>query len=231
VGVVTADSLPGLRDASGGFDFLTHGDARCLLRGGCPELAFLDVIQPYPGIVGAELVAEYVKADLTTRPAGVAYTDPTGYQAVTLGFGMELMSDALLPNGYFTSGASDRVDLMANIMGYFGKEPTEPPTGIEDGEIFANRLGHARPNPFNPSTAIAFSLASESRVIIRVFDCAGRVVRTLVDAELEAGPHTSIWNGATDAGLRAASGVYFVRMEGTSNVGSFSEIGKAVMLK
>jgi len=165
-------------------------------------------------------------------PAGVAYTHPTlGYQTVNLGFGIEFMIGELLSNGHYTTGAPDRVDLMANIMEYFGKTPTGPGTGTDDGEVFANRLGHARPNPFNPVTTIDFSLASAGHTTIRIFDAAGRVVRTLVDSPVEAGPHTAVWDSTTDTGRRAASGVYFVRMEAEGRHVSYREARKLVLLK
>jgi len=165
-------------------------------------------------------------------PAGVAYTHPTmGYQSVNLGFGIEFMAGDLLPARVYATGAADRVDFMANIMEYFGKAPTGPGTGAENDGLFVTKLGHARPNPFNPRTTIAYSLAAESRVLLRVFDCAGRVVRTLVDADVEAGPHTAVWDGTTDTGNRAASGVYFVRMEVDGPAGTFREVRKAVLLK
>ena len=231
VGEVTVDSLPILRNYPAGFDFMTHDDNTCILRGGCPNLGYFDVIQPSRAIDGAETAVEYVRSDMTSLPAGVAYTDTSGYQTVTLGFGMEFMSHALLPDGHYASGASDRVDLMANIMEYFGRAPTGPGTGSEDNEMFVTKLSHARPNPFNPSTTIAYSLAGHSRVTIRVYDAAGRVVRTLVDSPVDAGPHMAVWDGTTDAGQRAASGVYFVKMEGSGDAGRFSKISKVVMLK
>ncbi len=120
-------------------------------------------------------------------PAGVAYTHPTiGYQTVNLGFGMEFMVGELERGVHYGSGAPDRVDLMANIMEYFGKTPTSPPTGADES-VFVNRLGHARPNPFNPSTTIEYSVAAESHVTVRVYDAAGRVVRTLVDGSVDGG--------------------------------------------
>jgi hypothetical protein len=144
-------------------------------------------------------------------PAGVAYTHPVmGYQTINLGFGVECMAGEILPDDYFTSGVSERTDLMANIMEYFGKAPTGPGTGTDDSLVFVNRLKHARPNPFNPATTIAYSLAGRSNVAIRVYDVAGRVVRTLVDGEVEAGEHVLVWVGTTDSGKHAASGVYFV---------------------
>lgn len=177
-------------------------------------------------------MAEYVTQSLDVWPAGVAYTNPTmGYQTVNLGFGVEFMAGDLLPTREYTSGASDRADLMASIMEYFGKLPTTTPTGSGSGSEFANRLDHARPNPFNPLTTVAFSLAAECHASIRVFDCAGRVVRTLVDAELEAGPHTVTWDGTTDTGIRAASGVYFIRMEAAGAGDAFRASRKLVLLK
>ena len=188
-------------------------------------------MQPGPAAEGAELVAEYVIADMTVWPAGVAYTHPTmGYQTVNLGFGMEFMIGELLPNGYYTTGAPDRVDLMANIMEYFGKTPYGPPTGTDES-VFANRLGHACPNPFNPVTTFEYSVAAKSNVTIRIYDAAGRVVRTLVDSSVEAGPHTVTWGGKTDAGQRAASGVYFIRMEAAGRHTSYREARKLVLLK
>lgn len=187
-------------------------------------------MQPVPAAIGAETAAEYLTQSAEIWPAGVAYTHPTmGYQSVNLGFGMEFMAGALLPDRVYSSGATDRIDFMANVMEYFGKPPATP-TGAEEGAVFANRLGHARPNPFNPSTTIEFSLATESRVDLRVFDCAGRVVRTLADTEFEAGPHTTTWDGTTDTGGRAASGVYFVKMEAGAT-GGFSATRKLVLLK
>ena len=224
------DSLPGLRDAAGGFDFMTFDDMECVIRGGCPELAYFDVIQPYYLAVGAETVAVYIKDDLTERPAGVAYTGEHGHQAVTLGFGMEFMSDELLPSGHFTSGASDRVDLMANIMEYFEKAPGGTPTGASDDELVAG-LSCAHPNPFGPSTTIRYVAPAGGRVSVRVYDLAGRVVATLVNEVVEPGGHVAVWDGTTDSDERAASGVYFVRLEVAGDAGTPAVARKLVLLK
>jgi hypothetical protein len=226
------DTLPVLRDAAGGFDFMTFGDGECHLWDAlCPYPYYFDVVQPDAAAEGAELVAEYVTSDMVVWPAGVAYTHPTmGYQTVNLGFGIEFMTGDLLPNGHYTSGASDRVDLMANIMEYFGKAPTEPPTGAENESMFVNRLGHARPNPFNPATTIEYSLAAAGHAKLRIYDLAGRLVRTLVDGNVEVGEHEVVWDGTTDSGIRAASGVYFLRTEAGAS-GDFRATRKLVLLK
>jgi hypothetical protein len=60
----------------------------------------------------------------------------------------------------------------------------------------------AGPNPtFGPST-LAFELESESHVTVRIYDAAGRLVQTVVDGPLGAGPHRLPWepqNGAAGA--------------------------------
>ena len=116
-------------------------------------------------------------------------------------------------------------------MEFLGESPTAPGTGTPDASAFVNRLTHARPNPFNPVTTIDYSLATGGRATIRVFDAAGRVVRTLVNSPVEAGPHTAVWDGTTDTGNRAASGVYFVKMETAGHAGAFRATRKLVLLK
>jgi len=83
------------------------------------------------------------------------------------------------------------------------------------------------PNPFNPSTAIAFYLPQRSHVRIDVYDVAGRLITTLVDETRPAGRHSVDWNGQDDAGRTAASGVYFYRMRADK----FEQTRKMVLLR
>ena len=86
------------------------------------------------------------------------------------------------------------------------------PTGIGDTPAVA-RLGQNYPNPFNPATSIPFSLARDGHVTLRVFDVSGRLVATLLDEQRAAGEHSARWNGRTDAGAIAPTGIYFVRLD------------------
>ena len=74
-------------------------------------------------------------------------------------------------------------------------------------------LGLNRPNPFNPSTAIAFELPEAGRVTLRIYDASGRAVRVLIDAELAPGRHSVRWDGGDDSGRHLGSGVYRCRIE------------------
>ncbi len=102
-------------------------------------------------------------------------------------------------------------------------------TGVVEGDgVLRNGLFSVYPNPFNPTTTIRYSVASEGPVSLRVFDIAGRVVRTLALKSVAPGEHEVVWDGTTDSGGRAASGVYFLRME-TADGAQFDR--KAVLLK
>lgn len=78
----------------------------------------------------------------------------------------------------------------------------------------ATELRGAAPNPFNPATAIRFTLRHGGPVDLAIYDLSGRLVRTLARGDrLAAGDHTMAWDGRSDAGKDLPSGVYLVRFE------------------
>jgi hypothetical protein len=83
------------------------------------------------------------------------------------------------------------------------------------------------PNPFNPTTTVAFELAASEPVTVRVFDVSGRLVKTLADGPFAGGTHQLQWNGYDNRGTRVASGIYFIRIESRS----YTATRRAVMLK
>ena len=74
-------------------------------------------------------------------------------------------------------------------------------------------LGAPWPNPFNPSVHVDLELATAGLVSARVYDMAGRLVRTLAAGPLAAGTHQLVWDGLTDGGSPAASGAYLLSVE------------------
>ena len=105
-------------------------------------------------------------------------------------------------NGGEYTGAG-RIDVRVDMTG----------TGITDvvGSVFSLRPGH--PNPFAGDTRMQLTLPTAERVLARVYNPAGRLVKTLVDAPLPAGEYFVPWDGTDERGMRVASGVYFVRLE------------------
>ena len=76
----------------------------------------------------------------------------------------------------------------------------------------AFELAHNRPNPFSPNPEIRFQLARTGPATLRIYDVAGRLVSSLVDGDLAAGPHVVSWAGTDRAHRAAASGIYFYRL-------------------
>jgi hypothetical protein len=84
------------------------------------------------------------------------------------------------------------------------------------------------PNPFNPSTTISFAVpAGGGAVTLRIYDIAGRLVRTLVDGHQPAGDQSVTWDGRDDQGRPAPSGIYRYRMTAPD----YSEQRSMVLLK
>jgi len=87
-------------------------------------------------------------------------------------------------------------------------------TGADD-EMSGPPLFHLRqnyPNPFNPVTHIVYSVAKRGRVAIKIYDVAGRSVRSLVNKVQDPGGYSIEWDGSNDRGIQVGSGVYFCRM-------------------
>jgi hypothetical protein len=84
-----------------------------------------------------------------------------------------------------------------------------------------------RPNPFNPSTDIEFSLQFDAPVTLSIYDVNGKRVRTLASRHFTRGPHSVPWDGRDAGGELVASGVYFLRL----TAGNDSQVLKTVLVK
>ena len=72
-------------------------------------------------------------------------------------------------------------------------------------------LGQNFPNPFNPSTAIEYTLAAPGRVRLSVFDVLGREIAILADGDQAAGTHMVNF-GPSSVTVPLSSGVYILRL-------------------
>ena len=95
-------------------------------------------------------------------------------------------------------------------------EPQDPGVGIEDeNDELADHatplelLGNF-PNPFNPVTTIRFRVGTEmhENVLVKVYNALGQLVRVLAVRVDGPGIYEVTWNGITQDGAPAASGLY-----------------------
>jgi hypothetical protein len=104
-----------------------------------------------------------------------------------------------------------RAAYFVRVLGTEPPPPPPPPTELALEQNF--------PNPFRlgQQTTILFAIpeptSGTARASLVIYDVLGRPVRTLVDGDVFPGEQAVTWDGATDAGGSAPSGVYIARLE------------------
>jgi hypothetical protein len=198
-------------------DATVHGQGSWIfpsgaLLTGCPDVPSFTIVEPNLGMPEAEAVAIYETAGGSTHGAAVVNGDPNhGYQVSTLGFGIEYVGDETKSDR--EEGTVIRVGILEAALEAMEVEPSGPGTGIDDVAVRSG-VSLARPNPFQPVTTIDYSVAAGGRTLVRVYDPAGRLVRTLLDQEVPAGARgRASWDGRDDRGRQCASGVYLCKVE------------------
>jgi hypothetical protein len=146
------------------------------------------------------------------------------YHIVNLSTGITIMAEC----NYF------KKDTAAYFIGPIDRSPSKtsdplpvsPFAGGPAPDRYA--LGHGFPNPFNPSTTVKYQIPPPGgEVVIRIYDVAGRLVRTLVSDRQRPGYYDVQWTGVNDRGAPVASGIYFLQMKAPG----FVESRKLVLLK
>ena len=118
-------------------------------------------------------------------------------------------------------------DIHENESGFATLAPDQA-TPVENPVLsHRNALYQNVPNPFNPRTRVIFETAREGEVTLRVYDTAGRLVRTLLSETMAAGRHEATWDGRDGQGRVAASGAYFVQLKTTG----FTQSRKVLLSK
>ena len=96
-----------------------------------------------------------------------------------------------------------------------------------------NQLPHAfnlynnYPNPFNPVTTLRYDLPEDALVNITIYDIMGRIVRTLINSQQNAGFKSIQWNATNDAGSPLSAGLYLYKIQADNLV----QTSKMVLLK
>lgn len=114
----------------------------------------------------------------------------------------------------------DRPEFAARMFATTGVDEKPTPS-------FAGGLDAVYPNPFNPLTTISFSTGSPGLVELRVYDIAGRPVRTLAEGVRAVGRYDVTWDGRDDTGVSVASGVYLCSLKAPD----CAETKKVVLLR
>ena len=121
----------------------------------------------------------------------------------------------------------DVVDYYLGAADFAGNTATDPPgapgshytfhrttTGVGPGPGRPGELvlAQSRPNPFTRTAEIRYGLPRDCVVSLAVYDMNGRRIRVLASGRHPAGWSTVTWDGRSEAGMLAPSGVYFYRL-------------------
>ncbi|MDO9693581.1 MAG: FlgD immunoglobulin-like domain containing protein [Candidatus Latescibacteria bacterium] len=155
--------------------------------------------------------ARGLDAGLAVLGGGVVVTGPGELMQVQLNDAHDLRQVAIEARGADNSLLPHTLELVA---------------GAGD-EVPGFAAPRNRPNPFNPSTTITFTLPERLPVRLAVYDVNGRQVVTLAKGMLPAGPHAFTWDGRNDHGKAVASGLYFCRL----TAGTRQETSKMTLVR
>lgn len=225
-----------------GADFMTTTPT--WVRGnGCPNLRSFDLLNANPAVATAKGQLTYVKSGSPVAAPNVMSVtnhNTTGVDYMTVIDGAEVgyLRD---PNGNpHTLARCDittpSIQRTVDVLNWFASMGPLGPcrlstlfTGVEPppgggASIYRTQLLPAHPNPMSGTTRLRFTLGSSGRASLRLFDVTGRLVRTLHDAPLPAGPQELQWDGRGEDGRNVSAGLYFVRLATRDEVQSIKVI-------
>jgi len=179
-----------------------------------------------PGpIIGATVKLGLLDPDMPTVPIEVTSADgglftftdvPPGEYGLEVS--MEGYNHYVHPTNIVVTD-SDITDLIIDLG----------PRGIADEVIIptTTALKTNYPNPFNPSTTIAYDLAKADNVVIEIYNIKGQRIKTLANGTFNAGSYRIVWNGDDQHGRNVGSGVYFYRM----TTSEYNNVRKMLLMK
>jgi hypothetical protein len=146
-----------------------------------------------------------VELELTPRgelPAGMdaVLIDPVAGRTHALDHAGRLAVLALAGDGGRLLVAAGTPDFVAS----HSRSNATPPRAL--------KLEPVVPNPAHDAVYLRVALPSAREIDLRVFDVSGRLVRILSPGWRAAGLHVLAWDGSTERGGFAASGIYYIRL-------------------
>jgi hypothetical protein len=204
-------SLDNVAIESVGYDFLRSEFTVARLSGlsGTEKLAFVQMR-------GAD---DYLHqaADSTKWPAGIKYDpDSSGVHIYSLGV-HEHWNNAIDKKYTRNLGTGNGIELKSIEQGTTTGVASQENRAPEYFTLYQNY-----PNPFNPTTNITYSIPTNSKVVIKIYNVAGREVETIENSVRSAGTYTITFDAK-----QLASGVYFYNL--TAN--NHSATKKFVLMK
>ncbi len=156
------------------------------------------------------------------KAASVFTADGGGHQGLTLvdGFDVRVMGTRNTLTSYGTNNYFSNV--ITNLFGSLNcvlSAAGPVSVGENPNNALVYFLALRSENPFRSGAAkITFGITHKEKVELKVYDVAGRLVKTLANREFTAGSHDLFWDGSSDDGRLVPRGVYFYQLRTPSFV-------------
>lgn len=164
------------------------------------NIGLMDVYESANGDMGSDIrFLSPLSVDFTTRDAyaGIQYTGPDVVEEVTVN-----VTPLVAEGSRFMFRLVDLENCAVEV---------DPVVDFGVPGNYALRQNY--PNPANPQTTILFDVPRSTNLRLTIYDVTGRSVKTLAAGAFAAGRHEVVWDGRTSSGERAATGMYFYRLE------------------
>ena len=149
-------------------------------------------------------------------------------QGIVAGSGAVLLIPVTLRNGATELPSFELSDVVV-ASAQTQRVPVTIGTPVKTAALpTAFSLGANRPNPFNPSTQIAYEVPQQAHITLAVYNVLGQEIVRLVNAVQQAGRYAVTWDGRNTQGQGVSSGVYLYRLSSSTG---FVESRRMVLLK
>jgi hypothetical protein len=124
-----------------------------------------------------------------------------------------LQQKADTTTGRYYNGTGEFIEMLPT----FGAENTDLISAIEQNIAYNSgfKLEQNRPNPFNSSTEITFSLEKGGDITLNIYNPYGAIIHTLVSGYMPAGNYEYVWQ---DQGLPCGMYFYSLTVDGHREV-------------
>jgi hypothetical protein len=233
--LLTPQTITDLSFADTGWQTLPNGDYRWAVKAiytaevaSAPALSNVLTKQVVSG-----MIAGVVRRQNTTPISGATVT-AGGFTATTNTAGAYSMavpvgtySVTAYATGFISQTVEDvqvnqNLTTTVNFVLTTGSPNEDPIVPVAETVLKGNY-----PNPFNPSTTIAYSVKEPGAVWIGIYNVKGQLIRTLVNDTRATGHYTMDFDGRDDNGRSISSGIYFLKMRS----GAYQSTRKMIMMQ
>ncbi len=122
--------------------------------------------------------------------------------------------------GHPTSGGDFMIRLKVIPLPVYGIEESFGNYPVTSFQLMPNPLGM-------DGGVVKYQLPEEQKVVLKIYDATGKIVKTLVNEFKKAGTYTVTWNGCDEQRKKVPAGIYFFCLETTKQ----KLVRKAVIVK